>query len=400
MNFESRDILKKTSAISHTIDRHKHPLSVLKNISLVFGVDFDIKARNTTSRIFRWYQKLLIILWVFFCVHLVVSFYLYDLRYIHKLHTILARKITDMSSFVVWCCLFKRRHRINNSLSKLLHLVSEMKCFISSAVINIFSFMAIVIPIMGCVAILRDLKDSSCMRFLRYYTINIIPPSENRNCPRLYPVMILYEVLRFEPVTILGVLFFLLCLMSRRLLVQHVALGYKLTIENEVFICKSNIEHYFTRYQYIIDAFFSIDQELSFPVFVLQVNDLAGLFAFLVRFASYDPKYVPSYIRAAIFAAVRAILSFFCVCGAAAAVHEADVKSKRHNEELWQRIVATGIKMKTEKSIILMVSNDKAFAFTSWGCFRFTKSFILSAVGSILTYSLLITQVFHTLKRT
>ncbi|GFR25715.1 uncharacterized protein TNCT_631351 [Trichonephila clavata] len=186
--------------------------------------------------------------------------------------------------------------------------------------------------------------------------------------------------------------------MSRKILTRHAALGSKLTIENEVF-CKRNVENYFVKYREILDTLYSIQEELSFPVFVMQVTDLVGLYAFLMRFASYDPNYAFSYIGSAMFMAVRAILSFFSVCSAAAAVHDADEKAKRRNEEMWQRTLAAGFTLKTEKAAILLVLKDKPFAFTSWGCFRLTKQFILSAIGSILTYSLLITQIFFTLNK-
>ncbi|GFY34319.1 uncharacterized protein TNCV_2506221 [Trichonephila clavipes] len=182
------------------------------------------------------------------------------------------------------------------------------------------------------------------------------------------------------------------------MLIRHIALGSKLTTENEVFF-KRNVENFFIKYREILDTLYSIEEEFSFPVFVMQVTDLVGLYAFLVRFASYDPNYALSYSGAATFMAVRAILSFFCVCSAAAAVHDADEKAKRCNEEMWQRILAAGFTLKAEKATILLASKDKPFAFTSWGCFRLTKRFILSAVGSILTYSLLITQILYTLKK-
>ncbi|GFY37035.1 hypothetical protein TNIN_182681 [Trichonephila inaurata madagascariensis] len=201
---------------------------------------------------------------------------------------------------------------------------------------------------MGCIANLLHLEDRSCASLFRYYTLHIIPPLPNGNCPRFYPVIILYTVFRLEPLIVLGVLFFLLCIMSCKMLIRHVALGSKLTIENEVF-CKKSIESYFVKYREILDTLYSIEEELSFPVFVMQITDLVGLYAFLVRFASYDPNYTLSYTGAATFMALRAILSFFCVCSAAAAVHDADEKAKRCNEEMWQRTLSAGFTLKQKK---------------------------------------------------
>ncbi|KAF8794566.1 hypothetical protein HNY73_002537 [Argiope bruennichi] len=166
--------------------------------------------------------------------------------------------------------------------------------------------------------------------------------------------------------------------------------------ETEFF--ESMLEQHFTKYRREMKLLSSIEQEFSFPVFLLQMNDLMRMLAFLVLYASYDPRLVVSYPAPAMFTAVRSILSFLLVSAAASCVHAADSKAKSANEELWHVLVSRGSDVETHKLRVFMITNKKPFAFSIWGCFHFTKSYIFSAIGCLLTYSLLIAQLCNSIK--
>ncbi|GIX76993.1 hypothetical protein CEXT_632931 [Caerostris extrusa] len=78
---------------------------------------------------------------------------------------------------------------------------------------------------------------------------------------------------------------------------------------------------------------------------------------------------------------------------AASSVNVADVKAREVNEELWQNLLFSGITVKTEKAINMLVYKGQSFAFTVWGLFRFTRSMVPLQIHNIRASTGLRTKV-------
>ncbi|GIY16718.1 uncharacterized protein CDAR_426891 [Caerostris darwini] len=281
---------------------------------------------------------------------------------------------------------------MKRAMNKLFHLARGVQCTVLS---RICSFITILVPFVGGLATGWQLEEKACKSFLKYYTLNAIVVHHNKSCIAAQPVIFAYNFFRLALPTYFASMFVLLCNISRRLLRKHssctpMSIMKKGSTSFEI----SQLEQYFSEYWNLMIVLRSLEQEMSFPLFVLQVIDLVGLYGCLVRFANFDPNYSITYRGSAVFMASRSILSLLFVNLAASSVNVADVKAREVNEELWQNLLFSGITVKTEKAINMLVYKGQSFAFTVWGLFRFTRRYILSTIACSLTYSLLIVQIY------
>ncbi|GIX71349.1 uncharacterized protein CEXT_183771 [Caerostris extrusa] len=106
---------------------------------------------------------------------------------------------------------------------------------------------------------------------------------------------------------------------------------------------------------------------------------------------SYWMKSISLYVG---FISMRALVSFVCVTSAASRIHEADRKAKEVQEAMLKNVLSSSEKnYRKELLLLFVVQNSKPFTLSAWGFFNFNKGVILSTIGSILTYSLLIEQI-------
>ncbi|GBM76181.1 hypothetical protein AVEN_17812-1, partial [Araneus ventricosus] len=90
---------------------------------------------------------------------------------------------------------------------------------------------------------------------------------------------------------------------------------------------------------------------------------------------------------------LRGLISFLSVCLTASTVHEASKTSKESQKKLMRRIVASKEENDGQRALLLLASYDgPPFILSAWGYFYFTKGLVLSFLGVILSYSLLILQ--------
>ncbi|GIY16719.1 uncharacterized protein CDAR_426901 [Caerostris darwini] len=338
---------------------------------------------------------MIMLLWLLNLLLMVSAFFIYDINKPYNLHTSLIRKVSELASFAIWIYFVRRRNKIKRILNKLFQLASDVQCPLLT---KVCCFTTILVPFVGWLATGWHLQEKSCKSLMKYYTLNAIAVHHNNSCIVAQPVMLVYNLFRLALPTYFASMFVLLCNISRKLLRKHSSCTPMPIVGNSSSSFGNSLEQYFAQYWNLMIVLRSLEQEMSFPLFVLQLIDLAGLYGCLVRFANFDPNHSIKYHGAAVFMAARAILSLIFVNLAASSVNVADVKAREINEELWQNLLFSGVTVKIEKAISMLVYKGQSFAFTVWGCFRFTRKYILSTIACSLTYSLLIVQMYSIAK--
>ncbi|GIY05410.1 uncharacterized protein CDAR_462941 [Caerostris darwini] len=155
---------------------------------------------------------------------------------------------------------------------------------------------------------------------------------------------------------------------------------------------------YLATYESTVRILKSVERVMSFPIFLVAITDCTNMFN---GFLWLDPfkqiKNISSYNKhslSTLFMSLRAVASFLCVSLAASGVHEAIKSSQEVQKQILTRLLASGIERNSKDMLLLFVSSSSSpFCLTGWGFFHFTKGFVLTAIGSILTYSLLILQI-------
>ncbi|KAF8794567.1 hypothetical protein HNY73_002538 [Argiope bruennichi] len=368
------------------------PLSVLKCVFFVLGLDLSKKAKKTAI-ISKLYLIILAVLWISYFIHTIITLYCFVSTGNSKLHTFIIQKITDINTLILWFYILKKKDKIRATVDKLFLAVNLSEC--SKVMLTCICILLGAINIVGWWITVPKYKDEFCSQLLKNYSFLL---SENTdNCKLLHLVIAMFIVVRTLE-TVVTILFVILCYMSRKILLMHCSEKPKLMALSKTGFYENKLKQHFIKYWCAMKVLNSVEQEFAFPVFLLQVNDLMGIFTFLIRYGGYDPGFTVSKAGPAAFTAVRSILSFLVISVAASSVHLADERVKRADEDLWYILLCRGSIMKNNQMGISVVINKKSFAFSAWGCFRFTKSYILSAVGCLLTYSLLIIQLYYSIK--
>ncbi|GIY38332.1 uncharacterized protein CEXT_461671 [Caerostris extrusa] len=97
------------------------------------------------------------------------------------------------------------------------------------------------------------------------------------------------------------------------------------------------------------------------------------------------------------FTSLVSLLSFLCVSLTASSVHEASKECKNVQEIMLKQVLASNRKEDFKTVTLLLVAHQSPpFILSAWGFFYFSKGLVLAALGSVMTYSLLIIQIGST----
>ncbi|GBN84440.1 hypothetical protein AVEN_224556-1 [Araneus ventricosus] len=178
---------------------------------------------------------------------------------------------------------------------------------------------------------------------------------------------------------------------------MHSETGAKLLANQSPILDEKYFKRYLIEYDSVIEFLKSFEILMSFPVLFVQIYDCMSIFYGIVNL---DPikelshnTLLEKYFIAIVYASSVCLVSFLCVSLSATSVHEASKRAKDVHERLFKRILASEQGIGREQLALLVVNyNSPAFTLSASGLYYFTKPMILAAVGSILTYSLLVMQ--------
>lgn len=147
---------------------------------------------------------------------------------------------------------------------------------------------------------------------------------------------------------------------------------------NDIDIC-------FWRHSCILSTFQVINSVLSYPMFLSNIYNIFGIFyAFIV------PGWVgvnPEILSGLIFN----FLAFTTFTFGASAVNEADKIAKMADLKFLQPFIVSN-KQRTRANIEILwqMCHEQPFTLSGWNFFEYTRGFYLAAVGSMITYCLLV----------
>ncbi|GFU47333.1 uncharacterized protein NPIL_82141 [Nephila pilipes] len=159
-------------------------------------------------------------------------------------------------------------------------------------------------------------------------------------------------------------------------------------------------KNYIEVYESIVNVLKVFDDAISLPIFLIVFSDSMTMYYGLVRLGPPRRQlmqlkvWVERYIFGIVFAFLRALLSFLFVAVAASSVHEASKNAKDIQQRMTKRILASEENNNNKDIFLLLVSNDSPpLILTAWGFFPFNRGLIFSAIGTVLTYSLLMMHI-------
>ncbi|GBN33220.1 hypothetical protein AVEN_124245-1 [Araneus ventricosus] len=308
---------------------------------------------------------------------------------------ILARKIPDVIAFLIWLILSSKRRLISDLLNDTSYLQKNFKTKSLFVWVNFGAIVTIAVPTMSWFTVTLPFDENGCRSLLEYYTLGLFDLPQSQNCKIVYFIMAWNQFAVYTLRACVVVLYVILCCLMKKLLNAHSESGWQKILNRSTLMDYNYFHQYLAKHDHIIDALKSLEKILSFPIFLIQIIECFTIFyRFVIRDYGAKQSWVKNFSIGIVFDSTLSLVSFLCVSFAASSVHEASKNAKDVQEKMLKQILASGQQRNSHELLLLFVTHtNPPFTLSAFGFFYFTKGMILSAIGSVLTYSLLIIQI-------
>ncbi|GIY63060.1 uncharacterized protein CDAR_563841 [Caerostris darwini] len=372
----------------------------MRKLAFVFGVNIRRNTEEHNSKLSLCYQISVALLHTIFVVISIITFIKKDIFTHESLIGKLSRKLTDVLAFTLWCVLASKQKKLSNLFNDIHKLSINLKANLKIITINIGVIVIIIVPIIIGLVFTIDLNETGCKLFIDYGTLEFVKIPDGHYCKALVVFVMFGCFLTYTLRMLVVVIYVIICLFLRKILNKQSNEILKATKSNNfatssIGICTS----YLTTYESIFDTLKELENTMSLPVFLIQICDIFAIFNGFIWLQIYSKNYlylkdVKRYAFGIYIVSAVCFVSFLCVSLAASSIHEASKNYKDAQEKLLKHILAYNQDVDFKALFSLFITHQSPpFTLSAWGFFYFTKGLVLSAIGSALTYSLLMIQI-------
>ncbi|GBN21538.1 hypothetical protein AVEN_260051-1 [Araneus ventricosus] len=366
----------------------------------LFGVDVRIDAKNSGSKPSKWcsaYQRLVTALWILYFVYMMLSVIIVDLPSVTRISEVLPKKLPDVLAFTIWCVLKIRRRKIFYLLRKICCLSNNFNVKHHPLWLPFTPVIVLGIPLICWPLSIWPFEEHECQILMSYISLNFSYVPEGQNC-KVFSILALLQVLASRPLKhAFTILYTFVCCLMRKILIFHSKSGEKILSNQFPILDHKYIKRYLVEYDSIIEVLKYFERIVSFPVLLVQIYDCMDIFYGIVNL---DPIkelskniLLEKYFIVIVYTSSVSLISFLILSSAATRVHQASKGAKDVHERMFKQILVSEQGIGREHLALMFVSyNNPAFTLSASGFFYFTKPMILAAVGSIITFSLLVMQ--------
>ncbi|GFU47331.1 uncharacterized protein NPIL_82131 [Nephila pilipes] len=384
-------------SMSNSINVTDDPFLIIKKIVLLFGLDIQYnirRLRTWNSKLRMFYEKCVALLWFCFIVKSIVTFFSYDIDSGESVTAKVSRKLNDIIAFSVWAMLVMKRKNIFRLFKDIHALGIDLNVRLTSPILYVGLVTILAIPLFEWLFKTLPMQNDDCKILVKYYSVNIM---STQNCKPWYFIALFETFFSYTVRTFYAVTYIILCWALRRILNSHSSGKSDMVRNLSLSYDPHRFEHYLVKNESIIQVLKYFEKTMSFPIFLIEIGDLFEMFLGLtwLNFRRKVTKdiWLLRYSIGTCFSAVRALVFFLCVSLAAASVHEGSEKCKDAQGIILKNALYSKPKVNTRDIIhLLILHQTPTFKLSASGFFYFTKGLVLSAIGSVLTYSLLIIQ--------
>ncbi|KAF8786126.1 hypothetical protein HNY73_007888 [Argiope bruennichi] len=369
-------------------------------IMFLFGVDVKTDAKFPGYKFSKWrsaYQGFVALLWMLYFIYTALSVIIIDLPSVTRISEVLPRKSSDVLAFMIWCVLKTRKRKIYHLLCDIFYLSNNFKVKCRPLWLSFGPVIILGIPVLGWQALTWFFEEDDCRKLIPYLTFGFRYVREGQNC-KVFSFATLLQVIASKSLKLaFTVLYIFLCCLIRKILITHSTAGVNIFAIQAPMLDYKYFKRYLAGYDSIIEVLKSFERIMSLPILLVQLYDCMNIFYGIVNL---DPikelsqnNIIAKYFTGIVFVSSVSLTSFLCVCFAATNIHEASKRARDVQERIFKRIITSEPGTGREQMVLLFLNcNNPAFALSASGFFYFTKPMILAAIGSIVTYSLLVMQ--------
>ncbi|GFY58090.1 uncharacterized protein TNIN_368791 [Trichonephila inaurata madagascariensis] len=393
-----KDYFNENMAVSPIPNTYFHLFYVIKKILFIFGLDITNNDDKITRHHF-FYQKAISFMWIIFIIVAVVSFTTIDIHIGSNVQSMLFRKSSDISTFLIWSVMKTRE----NAIYSLLHDMNTLRYVLGIRIPSFWIWLIVAlifaVPLLAWLSVVVFLDEEDCKRLVLYYSFKLVSVSDGYYC-RISGIILFLSCLLIHTLrTTVTILYIAICCLLRSLLKKHSEMGIKKLEKKINAFHYKRCQNYVDFYKHVTEISNSFEKVMSLPVFLIIIGDCLGMFYGFLKYEDTKRSmefYDVNYRFAILFLALRSLVSFLCVAFAAASVYESSKDVKKIQEKLTESLLASGEKIDNQQLFLLLLAqSNPPTVLSAWGFFNFKRNLVISVFGIVLTYSLLMIQIMN-----
>ncbi|GFW11359.1 uncharacterized protein TNCV_3808791 [Trichonephila clavipes] len=307
-----------------------------------------------------------------------------------------SRKINDIIAFSIWVILIAKRKILCRLLKDVHTLGINSNAPLKPHVLNIGAVAIFAVPLAAWMFKILPLQVSDCELLARYFLIRAF---NVESCTTWYIIALFLSFFLLTLRTFVAVIYILICIALRRVLITQTVAKSEMVKNLSVRFDAISFQYHLAKNESVIEVLRLFEKTMSFPIFLTEISDLFEMFLGFTWLDSRnhltdEHSWLTRYAISTCFSSLRAFLFFLCISLAASGVHDASKKCKEVHETILKGALISKSTVSNRDILQLLIMHQSpTFKLSALGFFYFTKGFILSAIGSVLTYSLLIIQI-------
>ncbi|GFQ76079.1 uncharacterized protein TNCT_674481 [Trichonephila clavata] len=372
----------------------------------ICGLDITNYAKAQTAKTFSRlkfiYQKLATIIWITYSLYTIVGIIKEDFSntYEQSISGKITRRSIECAAFLIWNIMMVKKQE----LSHLILDVGRLGCILNKEIHKMYTIIGtiiiIMIPFMAWMSMTLPFQNEyQCRQITMYHCFGYDFVRDGDNCSVQYILIFFRQFLAYTLRTAVTVVYVTICCFLRNLLSTHSELGAKMVANPKSRINCVYLKNFLEIHEQTIRVLKRFEKTMSLPIFLIVSSDFMAMMYGVIRTNPFDQfdeysKKITVYIPAITFMALQGTVSFLCISFTASNIHEASKKTNEVQQDMLKRAFISGQKTDIHELVpISILYSNPPFILSAWGAFHFTRGIFLSALGSALTYSLLIMQI-------
>lgn len=375
-----------------TNDKNRQTSIFLKFITYSFmllGIDIEETDLPRSMRIVQWIsQKIMAV--AAFSVAMLSLICLCQCFLQADIRLSLSLFLEGMSAVVLWVELYRSRTKIQKLIYKTLHIENILKVR-PSATTDFLFFIWLLITLIFCYLKYfyfdnQDIREKR-VNYMTFGYINLTSKFFSITSNYIYFVDVSFIRTVLLCVTILCTIF---SVHFHAILKKHATVSMrKLALK---YYRLDDVVNDFNRYALILELLQEFEDVMSFSAFIIFFYFSKDIFYTIYLLMKTEILFSENPVCFWYYT-FNNLLCFSLILLSPSSINEADLLVKRINSKILQQFLTTGMSGLHLKLKYMSMNNDTAFVFTAWRFFPFTRGLFLTAVGSILTYTLVIINI-------
>lgn len=365
-------------------------LMPISKIFKIFGINIDIHKSSGEDKLLWLCNKIAILVLTVFSFSICYMSYPLLIMNGNGLKMRISHILQNICVLLLWITIFHARYKISSLCNKIVSLENDLGMVQETNIVRFCIAWLITIYLASIFLAIYPYDEERYYKSLKH----LFPgTSYINNSGAFYaavPLYIISKVYTHVFPTAFAVFYIILCERLQLILLKYVKKIREITFYK---VKTDDFDQCWNRYSNIIMVLQYFELIMSFPVFIVAFMDAQGIFIGLLLCMTNIEQFESVTKPSIFFSNLQNLVNLCAILFYASGVNERDTLARRSNVQLLGRCSSVDILSLDKKINRLSASNEPPFVLTGWGFFKFTRTFILSALGCIMTYALLIINV-------